>query len=59
MNLMEKNLNFVAITAVEDKLQDRVADTIVTLKDAGMDFWVLTGMLILIFFCFENIQKRR
>eukprot|EP00927_Polykrikos_kofoidii_P031126 TRINITY_DN26792_c0_g1_i1.p1 TRINITY_DN26792_c0_g1~~TRINITY_DN26792_c0_g1_i1.p1 ORF type:complete len:1166 (-),score=151.12 TRINITY_DN26792_c0_g1_i1:242-3739(-) len=40
---MEKNLEFLGITAVEDRLQDGVPETIDCLKHAGIRVWVLTG----------------
>jgi phospholipid-transporting ATPase len=40
---MEKDLSFVGLTAVEDRLQDGVPDAIKTLKSAGSRLWVLTG----------------
>mmetsp|Transcript_30711 Transcript_30711/g.30191 ORF Transcript_30711/g.30191 Transcript_30711/m.30191 type:complete len:527 (+) Transcript_30711:388-1968(+) len=40
---MEKDFILVGTTAIEDKLQDGVADTIQSLKDAGVKLWVLTG----------------
>ena len=36
-------MEFVGITAIEDKLQDDVAQTIRTIKDAGIQFFILTG----------------
>jgi len=33
----------IGSTAIEDKLQDEVADTISFMKDAGIKVWVLTG----------------
>jgi phospholipid-transporting ATPase len=33
----------VGSTAIEDKLQDEVADTIEFMKNAGIKVWVLTG----------------
>lgn len=41
--LIEKNLFLLGATAVEDKLQDGVPDTIATLAKAGIKIWVLTG----------------
>ncbi len=41
--MIEKDLQFVGITAIEDKLQDDVAETIKLLKDFGMQFFILTG----------------
>ncbi|KAJ3323831.1 hypothetical protein HDV06_001201 [Boothiomyces sp. JEL0866] len=41
--LIEKNLNLVGATAIEDKLQDGVPDTIYNLLEAGIRMWVLTG----------------
>lgn len=40
---MEKNFTLVGSTAIEDKLQDGVGDTIQFMKDAGIKVWVLTG----------------
>lgn len=39
----ESNLILVGATAVEDKLQEDVADTLETLRRAGIKIWVLTG----------------
>jgi len=33
----------IGSTAIEDKLQDEVADTIKSLKESGIKIWVLTG----------------
>ena len=33
----------IGSTAIEDKLQEEVAETIVSLKEAGIKVWVLTG----------------
>ncbi|KAI8801118.1 hypothetical protein BJ742DRAFT_838872, partial [Cladochytrium replicatum] len=41
--MIEKNLYLVGATAIEDKLQDGVPDTIHTLAEAGIKIWVLTG----------------
>ena len=41
--LIEKDLLVIGATAIEDKLQDQVGETIEALKDAGMKVWVLTG----------------
>lgn len=41
--LIEKDLILLGATAIEDKLQDEVPDTIHTLQDAGIKIWVLTG----------------
>lgn len=40
---IENNFNLIGYTAIEDKLQDDVADTIKFIKDAGIKVWVLTG----------------
>ncbi|XP_055911136.1 phospholipid-transporting ATPase IF isoform X2 [Eupeodes corollae] len=40
---IERNLNLLGATAVEDALQDDVADTLVSLQKAGIKIWVLTG----------------
>ncbi|XP_053317743.1 phospholipid-transporting ATPase IK-like [Spea bombifrons] len=40
---MEVKLQLLGATAIEDKLQDRVPETIQLLKDANIKVWVLTG----------------
>ncbi|KAJ3272622.1 hypothetical protein HDV01_005369 [Terramyces sp. JEL0728] len=42
-DIIEKNLELIGATAIEDKLQDEVPDTIHTLMEAGIRVWVLTG----------------
>lgn len=42
-NLIEKDLNLLGATAVEDRLQDNVPETISALSKAGINIWVLTG----------------
>ncbi|GFN75741.1 phospholipid-transporting ATPase, partial [Plakobranchus ocellatus] len=39
----ESNLTLLGATAVEDKLQGDVAETITALRNAGIKVWVLTG----------------
>jgi magnesium-transporting ATPase (P-type) len=41
--MVEKNLDLVGATAIEDKLQDGVPGTISELAKAGIKIWVLTG----------------
>ena len=41
--LIEKDFYLLGATAIEDKLQDGVPDTIHTLQEAGIKVWVLTG----------------
>lgn len=40
---IEKELLLVGATAIEDKLQDEVGETILSLREAGIKVWVLTG----------------
>lgn len=40
---VECDLTLVAVTAVEDLLQERVRESIQDFKDAGMKVWMLTG----------------
>lgn len=40
---IEHDLRLLGATAIEDKLQDGVPDTIADLKRAGIKIWVLTG----------------
>jgi phospholipid-transporting ATPase len=41
--LIEVDLFLLGATAIEDKLQDGVPETIQTLQEAGIKIWVLTG----------------
>ena len=41
--MLEKDFELVGATAIEDRLQDEVADTIYAIKEAGINFWMLTG----------------
>ena len=40
---IERDLTLIGGTAIEDRLQDGVPDTIALLGDAGIKLWVLTG----------------
>ncbi|VTJ68933.1 Hypothetical predicted protein [Marmota monax] len=40
---MEQKLQLLGVTAIEDKLQDGVPDTIKCLRRGNIKFWVLTG----------------
>lgn len=40
---LEQDLDYIAVTAVEDKLQDKVPETIKFMREAGVRLWVLTG----------------
>jgi len=40
---IEVNLELIGSTAIEDRLQDKVADTIQFMKSVGIKVWVLTG----------------
>ena len=40
---IEQNLDLIGATMVEDKLQDKVPETIKDLRMAGIKIWVLTG----------------
>ncbi|RAH43483.1 phospholipid-translocating P-type ATPase [Aspergillus brunneoviolaceus CBS 621.78] len=42
-NAIEQNLYLLGGTAIEDRLQDGVPDTISLLAEAGIKLWVLTG----------------
>lgn len=41
--MIEQDMFLLGATAIEDKLQDGVPDTIHTLQEAGIKVWVLTG----------------
>ncbi|KAE9549828.1 hypothetical protein FO519_006962 [Halicephalobus sp. NKZ332] len=40
---IEKNMELLGLTAIEDRLQDGVPETISSLRRAGIQVWVLTG----------------
>ena len=40
---LEQDLRLLGATAIEDKLQDGVPETIADLKKAGIKIWVATG----------------
>ncbi|XP_036087966.1 probable phospholipid-transporting ATPase VA isoform X1 [Rousettus aegyptiacus] len=40
---LETNLHLLGATGIEDRLQDGVPETIVKLRQAGLQIWVLTG----------------
>ncbi|KAJ3388840.1 phospholipid transporting ATPase [Lobulomyces angularis] len=40
---IERNLNLLGATAIEDRLQEKVPEAIHTLSNAGIKIWVLTG----------------
>ena len=40
---VERELTLLGATAVEDKLQDEVRETITVLKQAGIKIWMMTG----------------
>lgn len=40
---IEKNLTILGATAIEDKLQDGIPETIENIRKAGIKLWVLTG----------------
>ncbi|KAL7746748.1 hypothetical protein RI367_007911 [Sorochytrium milnesiophthora] len=41
--LIERDLTLIGATAIEDKLQDGVPESLQLLRDAGLKVWVLTG----------------
>lgn len=42
-DIVERKMTLLGATAVEDKLQEGVPETITALRDAGIQIWVLTG----------------
>lgn len=42
-DLLEKDLELLGLTGVEDKLQDDVKTTLESLRNAGIKIWMLTG----------------
>ena len=43
IDLVERDLTLLGATAIEDELQDNVADTLKSFIDTGIKVWVLTG----------------
>ena len=41
--LLENGFELVGSTAIEDKLQEEVTETISMIREAGIKLWVLTG----------------
>jgi len=42
-DLLERDMEFLGVSGVEDKLQDDVAVTIENMRNAGIKVWMLTG----------------
>lgn len=42
-NDIEQNVTLIGATCIEDKLQDKVGETIVKLNNAGIKVWMITG----------------
>ena len=40
---LERDLELLGATAIEDRLQENVGETIKSVKEAGISFWMLTG----------------
>jgi phospholipid-translocating ATPase len=43
INELEKSLTFLCVTGVEDLLQDSVKTTVASIREAGINVWLLTG----------------
>ena len=41
--MLEKDFELIGSTAIEDKLQDGVPETIAKIRETGIKLWVLTG----------------
>jgi hypothetical protein len=46
-NTIEQKLLLLGVTAIEDRLQEGVPECIKNLALAGINLWVLTGLLLL------------
>ena len=40
---LERDMELLCVTGVEDKLQDNVRNTLEVLRNAGIKVWMLTG----------------
>ena len=47
-DVIEKNLTLLGATAIEDKLQDGVGQTIANLSTAGIKIWVRSLLITLV-----------
>jgi len=43
IDILEQNVELVALTGVEDKLQDNIQETLEAVRHAGIKVWMLTG----------------
>jgi phospholipid-transporting ATPase len=43
MDELEMDLELIGVTAIEDKLQSEVPESIATMLDAGVKVWMITG----------------
>jgi len=43
MEELEKGVDFLGITGIEDKLQNKLKPTIESLKSANIKIWMITG----------------
>ena len=43
MDEIESNLELIGVTAIEDKLQDEVPESIAKMISAGVKVWMITG----------------
>jgi phospholipid-transporting ATPase len=43
MDEIEMDLELIGVTAIEDKLQSEVPESIATMLDAGVKVWMITG----------------
>lgn len=43
VDLLEQKMELIALTGVEDKLQDHVQETLEAVRHAGIKVWMLTG----------------
>jgi phospholipid-transporting ATPase len=54
-DLVEKELELLGCTAIEDRLQDQVPETIENLLSAGIKLWLLTGdSLLVLMYCLHR-----
>ena len=40
---LEKNMDFLCVTGVEEKLQEDIKPSLENIKNAGLKVWMLTG----------------
>ena len=52
---LERDMELLCLTGVEDRLQDRVRPTLELLRNAGVKIWMLTGIYLFCYCLYTNL----